>query len=152
MVDADATYFLTFDADQKTPEGARSLLEYIVASYETEAPVFALAAVERSTGAYLGSCGLSPLAGEDGVECFFWLLRRYWGWGYATETTRALLYYAFEELDVSAVVVNAARANKRAWKVVENIGFANDGPVRLPNMPRAQRFSMTRKIYEMLSE
>ena len=59
MTDDEATRYLTFDAEQRTPEGAAKLFDYVLESYNTEDPVFALAIVDKETGAYVGSCGLS---------------------------------------------------------------------------------------------
>ncbi len=152
MTTPRATRYLTFDDEQRTAEGAATLFRYLLASYDTEAPVFLLAVTERSNGAWLGACGLSPLADEAGVECFFALLPRYWGWGYATEAIRALVYYAFEQLDLPRVVVHIPRANERARKVACGAGFVPEGRVSLPAMPRAERFVITRQHYEKLRQ
>ena len=151
MTDDVATRFLNFDAEQRTLDGARELLAYVVQSYETDQPVFALAITERSNNAYLGSCGLSALADDpEGVECYFWLLPRYWGWGYATEAMRALLYFAFVELGIARVVTNVPKANDRAYKVAENAGMTDEGQVDLESMPTGKRFTMTNEEYATL--
>ncbi len=148
MTTPRATRYLTFDEDQRTPEGARTLFAYLVDAYDSDAPVFILAVTERENGAWLGACGLSPLADGPGVECFFALLPQYWGWGYATEAMRALVYYAFEQLDVPRVVVHIPVANERARKVARGAGFVSAGRVSLPVMPRAERWEITREKYE----
>jgi ribosomal-protein-alanine N-acetyltransferase len=151
MTDEEATLHLNFDKEQKTPEGARELLEYVVESYETTQPVFALAITERSNKAYLGSCGLSPLADDpEGVECYFWLLPRYWGWGYATEAMRALLYFAFVEMGIARVVTNVPKENERARRVAENAGMVDIGPAEAENRPASERFSITNEQYATL--
>lgn len=147
MTDDVATRFLNFEPEQRTANGAKGLLDYVIASYGTEAPVFALAITERSNGAYLGSCGLSVLADEDGVECYFWLLPKYWGWGYATEAIRALLYFAFVEMGVEKVVSNIPRENKGGVEVAEGSGMSHDGPAKIKHMPTGERYVMTSEQY-----
>ena len=148
MTDDVATRFLNFDPGQRTAKGARELLGFIIASYETEAPVFALAITERSNQAYLGSCGLSPLAGEkNAVECYFSLLPGYWGWGYATESIEALLYYAFVELDINRVVANIPDGNQSAFSVAESAGMKDAGTIELPNQAEAVQFAITKAEY-----
>ncbi len=147
MTDDVATRFLNFEPEQRTADGAKELLDFIIASYATENPVFALAITERENGAYLGACGLSPLADDEGVECYFWLLPRYWGWGYATESIRAMLYFAFVELGLKKVVTNIARDNAGAKQVAENAGMSDEGPVAPRELPPGERFAMTNTEY-----
>ncbi len=153
MTDDAATRFLNFEPEQRTAKGARELLDFIIASYDTEAPVFALAITERSNQAYLGSCGLSPLADEENtVECYFSLLPGYWGWGYATESIEALLYYAFVEMEITRVVANIPDGNQSAFSVAENAGMKDDGTVQFPNQPETVRFAITKEEYFALTE
>jgi RimJ/RimL family protein N-acetyltransferase len=146
MTDAKATRFLDFEPEQKTEQGARELLEYVISSYDTEDPVFALAIIDKETGAFMGSCGLSPLADEQGAECYYSLLPRYWGWGFATEASIAMLYYAFEELQLPKVTAHMSDKNTKAWNVARNLGMADKGPCEYKGMPGCRRFEI------MLSE
>lgn len=147
MTNADATRYLDFDSDQKTQAGARSLLEFVIASYDTADPVFALAIVDRQSGAYLGSCGLAPLADGESVQCYYSLLPRYWGWGFATEALAALLYYAFEELGLERVVSDASGHNPRGWKVAETVGMLDEGDISDEKGVKRRRYALSRRDY-----
>ncbi|MDH3197676.1 MAG: GNAT family N-acetyltransferase [Candidatus Krumholzibacteria bacterium] len=147
MTNVEATRYLDFDTDQKTEAGARSLLEYVIASYETPDPVFALAVVDKQSGAYLGSCGLAPLASGEGVQCYYSLLPRYWGWGFATEALQALLFFAFEELGLERVVSDANTRNPRGWKVARTVGMHDEGEVSDEGGTKRQRFALSRRDY-----
>ena len=60
-----------------------------------------------------------------------WALRRgFWGRGYASEIGRAGLAYAFDVLDVRAVVSCTVRHNARSRAVMERIGMRYAGEVR----------------------
>lgn len=86
-----------------------------------------LAVVERAGGALIGDAGLYPL-GED-IELGYTLARRAWGRGYATELGRALLAYAFDELDAARVVAQVEPANTASRHVLEKLGM-NEVEVR----------------------
>jgi RimJ/RimL family protein N-acetyltransferase len=143
MTDEDATRFLDFDPEQKTERGARELLDYVIASYDTDDPVFALAVIDKETGAFMGSCGLSPLSDESGVDCYYSLLPRYWGWGFATEATIAMLFYAFEELELERVTAHMSDKNTKAWNVARNLGMRDMGPCEYRGLPNCRRFEIT---------
>jgi len=147
MTNAEATRYLDFDSEQKTEAGARALLEYVIASYDTADPVFALAVVDRQSGAYLGSCGLAPLASGDGVQCYYSLLPRYWGWGFATEALAALLFFAFEELGLERVVSDANAHNPRGWEVARTVGMQDEGEVTDEKDIKRHRFALSRRDY-----
>ncbi len=143
MTDEDATRFLLFEDEQKTPDGAKELLDFILASYGTDDPMLALALVDRETAAYIGSCGLWPLADGTGVECYYSLLPRYWGWGFATEASIAMLYYAFEELGLEKVTAHMSDKNTKARNVAQNLGMRDMGPCEYRGLPDCRRFEIT---------
>lgn len=151
MTDEEATKFLDFDPEQKTPSGARDLLNFIISSYATEDPVFALAIIDKETGAFMGSCGLSQLTDGSGVECYYSLLPRYWGWGFATEAGLAMLYYAFEELGLDKVAAHMSDQHTKAWSVARNLGMTDKGPCDYKGMPDCRRFEITREEWGQLT-
>jgi len=147
MTDPEATKHLDFDDDQKTVDGARALLKYVIESYETPEPVFAMAVIDQSTGAFLGSCGFSVIEKDRIVEAYFSLLPRYWGWGFATESMMAILYYAFVELKLEEVVAYAAADNPRSWKVAKNVGMKDQGVREREGHPPQRKFSVHKDEY-----
>jgi len=147
MTNEDATRFLTFDTNQKTTGGAAALFEFVLSSYASEDPVFALAIVDKSTDTYLGSVGLSKLQDESAVEVYYSLLPEYWGWGFATEATAAVLYYAFEELDLDRVVANANEQNPKSFEVAKNVGMRDEGSVEREDHTLWRRFAMSKNDY-----
>ena len=64
------------------------------------------------------------------LETGWALRRRYWGHGYASEIGRASLNYAFDVLDMGAVVSCTARHNVRSLAVMERIGMRYAGEIR----------------------
>jgi RimJ/RimL family protein N-acetyltransferase len=150
MTDEEATRYLNFEPEQKTSRGVEELLNFVIDSYSTDDPVFALAIVDKETGAFMGSCGLSPLNDEEGVECYYSLLPRYWGWGFATEASLAMLYYAFEELGLPKVVAHMSEENTKAWRVARNLGMRDMGPCNYKGLADCRRFEISRDEWEIL--
>ena len=83
------------------------------------------AAIEKSTGEFLGWFEFRPL--EDGdpgeVELGYRLRRSAWGKGYATEGSRALIQKGFTELGVRRVVAGTMAVNLASRRVMEKSGL-----------------------------
>jgi RimJ/RimL family protein N-acetyltransferase len=83
------------------------------------------AAIERSTGAFLGWFHLRPNEEDppDEPELGYRLIRSAWGQGLATEGSRALVDKAFRELGASRVYATAMAINPASWRVMEKAGM-----------------------------
>jgi RimJ/RimL family protein N-acetyltransferase len=87
-----------------------------------------LAVTERETGAVVGDGGLHPLGGTGpDVELGYTLARSVWGRGYATELGRALVAYAFDELEVPRVVAQVEPENAASRNVLTKLGMTEEG-------------------------
>ena len=83
------------------------------------------AAIERSTGDFLGWFHLRPL-GEDPLddpELGYRLKRSAWGKGYATEGSQALIDKAFRELGVQRVMALTYSEHVASRRVMEKVGM-----------------------------
>ena len=83
------------------------------------------AAIERSTGAFLGWFELRPAEGArpDDVELGYRLRKSAWGKGYATEGSRALIDKGFAELGVQRVWAQTMAVNSASRRVMEKSGL-----------------------------
>ena len=83
------------------------------------------AAIERTTGEFLGWFHLRPDedAGDDEPELGYRLRRSAWGKGYATEGSRALVDKAFTELGARRVVASTMAVNTGSRRVMEKSGL-----------------------------
>jgi RimJ/RimL family protein N-acetyltransferase len=97
------------------------------------------AAIERSSGAFLGWFHLRPRPEDppDEPELGYRLVASAWGKGYATEGSRALIDKAFVELGARRVHASTMAVNDASWRVMEKAGmrcvrtFRADWPVRI---------------------
>jgi RimJ/RimL family protein N-acetyltransferase len=69
----------------------------------------------------IGACGVDPR--EGGPEIGYWLGTAYWGQGYATEAVRAVIDYAFDDLEHEALQAGARVTNPASRRVLEKCGF-----------------------------
>ena len=103
----------------KTQRDLVKMLSY----YGQEETVGYLAAEERETGAFIGSFALRDLDGTDKVELGYRLHKAYWGKGYATEGSQALIKYAFTEWKIPELVAVVRPEHVASQRVLEKCGF-----------------------------
>jgi len=152
MTDAQATRYLMFTDEQKTAEGARGMLRFVIDSYKTDHPIHSYAIVLHDA-TWVGSCGVSQVS-EGGIwECYYSLLPRYWGNGYATEATTALLKHCFEHSAITEVRAYMSPDNVRSPAVATRLGMADLGVQPYPVYAIHGRvFTLTREAYEERGE
>ncbi len=98
------------------------------------------AAIEKSTGQFVGWFHLRPGEGAGPLEpeLGYRLRRDRWGQGYATEGSKALIDKAFRELGVERVYASTMVVNAASRRVMEKAGlryvrtFHADWPVKIP--------------------
>lgn len=83
------------------------------------------AAIERSTGDFLGWFHFRPPAGSapGQVELGYRMRKSAWGKGYAAEGSRALIRKGFTESGVQRVTAEAMAANTASRRVMEKAGL-----------------------------
>ena len=64
------------------------------------------------------------------VEMGYWLARKFQGQGIATDATRALINYAFDEWKLNRVEIRCATGNTRSAAVPKRLGFTLEGTLR----------------------
>jgi RimJ/RimL family protein N-acetyltransferase len=79
--------------------------------------------VENASGELVGRAGLWAEPGWPGVEVVWFVGRKWWGRGYATEAGAASIGYAFGHLDVDEVVSVIRAANTASIRVAERLGM-----------------------------
>lgn len=96
-----------------------------------------LAAYDAATEAFVGWFHLRPTVapGETMLELGYRLRRSAWGMGLATEGSRALVRYAFDELDQAAVDACADPRNAASIHVMEKCGMRFAGTFVHPRVP-----------------
>ncbi|MBM6405183.1 GNAT family N-acetyltransferase [Phycicoccus sp. CSK15P-2] len=90
-----------------------------------------LAVERRADGTFVGWCGLidwDPGFRSAGIT--FCLREDVWGQGFATESSRALLTWAYGTLDLNRVQTEVDTRNPASARVLEKLGFVREGTLR----------------------
>lgn len=108
---------------RETIEGAT--LPRILGYYEQYEEFGLWAAIEKTSGAFLGWFHLRPKDGTnpDAVDLGYRLHRSAWGKGYATETSRALIRQGFANPVVRRITASAIAGNTASRRVMEKVGL-----------------------------
>jgi RimJ/RimL family protein N-acetyltransferase len=114
-------------------------LPAFMAYYERFAGFGFWAAIEKSSGAFIGWFHFRPEPGGavDDVELGYRLRKSAWGKGYATEGSRALIARGFAEFGVKRVFATTMVVNTASQRVMEKSGlrqvrvFEADWPVKI---------------------
>jgi RimJ/RimL family protein N-acetyltransferase len=88
----------------------------------------ALAIVHRQHG-LIGMTGFHPSDGEPFPEFGYWVARRHWGQGYATEAARAALRWAREHWGKRAIRAGHFVENQASGRVLVKAGMLYTGVV-----------------------
>ena len=126
-LDGDPQVMRFINGGRPTPreEIAGDILPAFLGYYERFAGYGFFAAVERSTGEFLGWFHLRPQAGRppDEPELGYRLRRCAWGRGYASEGSRVLVDKAFAELGARRVYAETMTVNAASRRVMEKAGL-----------------------------
>ena len=77
---------------------------------------------------FIGICGMILSADKYRIgEIFYKLHPVHWGNGYATELSKALLDFGFNDLKLHRIEAGVAVLNIKSIKVLEKIGMSNEG-------------------------
>lgn len=85
------------------------------------------AAIEKSSGEFIGWCGLKLERNVNGRETFYDLGYRlreeFWGKGYATEAASAFIHFGFNEMKLQEINAFVAAAHKASRNTLEKCGL-----------------------------
>lgn len=78
---------------------------------------------EKTTGDFIGYCGVVRAPGNDFDELIYVFHRRAWGKGYASEVGRAMLDYVFERSPLERVYATLYADNLASQRVADKLGM-----------------------------
>ncbi len=75
---------------------------------------------------FIGWAGLAYLPEFDEIDLGYRFLPNYWGMGFATEASDAILTYGFDKLKLKRIIAIAMKENKASIRVMEKVGMEFD--------------------------
>lgn len=126
-LDSDPDVMRFINGGRPTPrqEVENDLLPWFLDYYKRFPGYGFWAAVEKSTGRFVGWFHFRPAEGVhvDEIELGYWLRKSAWEKGYATEGSRALIHKGFAEFGVQRVVASTMVVNVASRRVMEKAGL-----------------------------
>lgn len=112
----------------KTKEESQKILESVLTQYK-ERGIGRFAVIEKSSGDFVGWSGLR-LNTEYNMNGFtkyydigYRLIKRFWGKGYATESGKAALDYAFNVLKLPEIYATTEMGNQASHNALIKLGL-----------------------------
>ncbi|MGE5703142.1 MAG: GNAT family N-acetyltransferase [Clostridia bacterium] len=87
-----------------------------------------LAVIEKESSRLVGGCSLN-VSGSN-AEFGYCFHRSSWGRGYATEVSRELLSFGFEQLQLHRIYATCRPQNIGSMRVLEKLGMRREGHLR----------------------
>lgn len=125
-----------------TIEQAQNAIDWLISNYDLDLDSdykYSFAIETKQTNDYVGWCGFGYLDYDKSQkEIYFTLKSKYWGQGFATEASKALVEYIFNELELKKLVAVVKPNNVASKRVIEKLGFKHEGIVK--NVPEEFSF------------
>ncbi len=95
----------------------------------TEGKILSLAVTLKTNGDLIGVIGLEFRDQHKRAELGYWIGKPYWGRGYATEASRAVIDYAFS-IGLNRVFAEYFSTNPASGRVMQKLGMTYEGRLR----------------------
>ena len=113
------------------PDGTRTLeetkdeLEAFLHGHRKRPELGLWATIEKSSGAFLGRCGLLPwsLDGKPEVELAFLIDKARWGEGFGTEASLGIIDHARDTLTLERLICLITPGNERSVATAKKVGM-----------------------------
>ena len=103
------------------------------------------AMIDSSDDQFIGWCGLKDHG--NFVDLGFRLKKKYWGNGFATEASRAMLKHGFHTLELEEIVGRSAPENHASIAILEKLGMTFRTQDSCHGIPDARIYSITKWEY-----
>lgn len=108
------------------------------------------AIVSKDTDELIGAIGIMINPTHCRGELGYWIGVPYWGNGYCTEASKALINFGFNELFLNKICANALVTNIASWTVMEKVGMLYEGTLRQEVMKNDLSYDL--KTYAILKD
>ncbi|WP_438962444.1 GNAT family N-acetyltransferase [Nonlabens sp.] len=106
-----------------------------------------LAVIRKEDHAFIGWSGLKYHPEENFVDTGYRLMKKYWGKGYATESTKRVLQHGFEDHELDAVVAHVHEHNIGSQRVALKLNMKLDHRFLWEGKEPARCYKITRDEY-----
>jgi ribosomal-protein-alanine N-acetyltransferase len=107
----------------QTLQQSKDFLQKIITAYTERPGLGRWAMFSKDDQQFVGSFAVIPVEGSDNLQLGYALLKEYWGKGYASESVRGGIRYAFDHLNLSEIAGITYPENVPSQKVLLKNGF-----------------------------
>lgn len=120
----------TLNIPHPYPKG--SAIQFIenVLTAERNHKLVMFAVIEKDSQLLIGLINLNLALTYKRGELAYWIGKQYWGKGYGTEATKALLEYGFHHKNLNRIFAAAFTCNAGSWRIMEKIGLKHEGTLK----------------------
>jgi ribosomal-protein-alanine N-acetyltransferase len=119
--DADVMKYINFGVPRSDEEIKDNLQKYI--DYYSICPGLGYFAAVTYANEFLGLTALKHLDYTDEIEIGYRFLKKYWGKGYASEASGALMNYGFNKKNLERIVAVTMHENSASKRIMEKLGM-----------------------------
>ncbi|MGO4696689.1 GNAT family N-acetyltransferase [Paenibacillus sp. 2TAB26] len=112
------------------PEGGAAAFIARRAEIDQEGTGYTFALIDKGNHTFMGSIGMTINNNHKRAELGYWLGKRYWNQGYATEGVKRVLQFGFEKLALNKIVAAAMTKNPASSSVMKKNGMTYEGTFR----------------------
>lgn len=109
-----------------TIDCALSWIEHHIYNFNADKS-YEFAICDRQTGTLYGAIALSNNQRFENGEIAYWIGEEFWGNGYATEASKAILDFAFNVKKYHKVYARHFASNPASGRVIQRIGMIKEG-------------------------
>jgi RimJ/RimL family protein N-acetyltransferase len=84
----------------------------------------------KDNGNFIGGIGIKIEQNNNRAEIGYWIGESFWGKGYATEATKAIIKFGFENLNLNKFTSSHLANNPASGKVLKNSGMKKEGELK----------------------
>ncbi len=136
----------TGDGAFKTVEESEERIQFVLNQYKDNGYGRWLVA-EKDTQNPLGWCGLKFHPEENETDLGYRFMEKYWGKGYATESSKACMDYGFSILKLDRIIGNVANDNIASITVLKKMGMTYLNETDIESLP-SSTYQVFKKDYK----
>jgi ribosomal-protein-alanine N-acetyltransferase len=130
MADADVTRYVPEECIPRNLERVREEIEYSLDLFRYRRSIYWTLA-RKDNNKLVGSCGFNYWNRDHArAEISYDLHKKYWGKGIMTKTAKAVLGFAFTQMELHRVEATVTPTNQGSLRVLNKLGFKKEGILR----------------------
>ncbi len=126
------------------PYAVDDAVQFVAQAHDALYPAFLLMLRTHGAPRIIGACGIGNHDGS--AELGYWIMRPYWGLGFATEASRAVVHIA-KAIGHKTLTASHFSDNPASGNVLRKLGFQNTGKTALRHS-NGRGEAMTCALYE----